>query len=1499
MQARTEQRVYDIVKNRSVKFKLIAVVLVVSLIVVPGVFWWLKLTGITMAGDAFCGITEHVHDLACYEKNLICADESHEHTDECYETLNVCGLEEHIHVESCYSDAEADVEAAKDWEMTMSEVTLCGNPQEDLVAIAKTQLGYTESTRNFILDEDGNRRGYTRYGEWYGAPYAKWSAMFLSFCMKYADISTDIAPYNSGTHTMLETWGRKGIYFEKSSYSPVAGDVMFADTDSDENCDTVGIISEVSTSSITVIYGGDVSVKEETFDLSDGAVLGYGSILAIIENSLSERDRSRIENAEKEIAALPTEDEIIAVTEKYDQSSKEFVEWYYNLSLSAKTAYVYYEDLGPALQLFVEGAEKLDGVSWLWQAAAMSYTEISSISVYQANKYSNALTTISYGGSINDVMSSYLDYKYWDAIVIDKNDAGFYVSGINRNVESKLDMSPSTDEGFILLVWHGDSDISLVANVQVGHSVLVSPVDFYKSTTASTSAIGTVTFTTPPEDNEEINKDKLTIVQSADTSELIEVNLFDYGTNVNTLYTSSNHVYPGFQQDGGTKSIGSSIAQYSMNFGNNITADIGDIISNITTNSPGPINVISSINSSLTDVMASSLVDGYPALASGESLDYLFSQNTYATKLNTESINGLFQYNTQTGEYYFNSRNNHAQFNAEDDTFTLYKQIITSNFTMYPFGNFLPLNDIVTETTQTTTIDADWFTNIASNALYKYNNGLGSEYSTLNTVLTKFVSLMNSEYGTGKWDYRDAIDKYFSLSGISFEQTDEYLSDVYSIDFDEATNFFFGMDMHMEFIQPKGGMTGLDGQQEMVFRFTGDDDVWVYVDGKLFLDLSGIHRHVGGKIDFVRGVVEYYDLDPETGDVFDEAKRTVTFAEILGSTDGLNDAGTFADYSTHKMDFYYMERGAGSGICRMNFNMPLIHANSISVSKELTTELNIEELLGNPDFSFQVVKENGEDLFIGAGVPYIIYDSNGNEIGTDTTDVNGVFKLKSGQTAVFDNISDDGDSTYFVREILDESVFEQYGTISVDGHAVTSSDIDEDVEIGGEKFIGVESPVKNVDEGSASFAFNNILDANKFGSLKIEKVLLEDITTIFTFYVTLDGEPLPVGTGYTVIDRTGLARLGVVEVEGMVYIASGETACIENIIAGADFTMQEIGADELGYTVFYRGDDINIVDGVAEGMIKASTPVQIKVVNTEKGSYVEIPYEKTLVNPDTGGHRYYFSLTEVTNSTGAVALENGITMEGTIYVKDTRSDSYMIPFALADMKSDTDVYYFRVEEIPSSTDFTTVYDETFYVYEVTVSKNEKNDVLTEITGIWKNGSEEVSDETAHFTNENVRSVTISKSVEGEDIPTDETFRFTLLLIHDDAYLAGEYPVTINGISSVLTVSDGIGIIYLKDGETAVISDLPYGTEWTISETTVDGYFPSYKLNGGKSEIGSTVQGQLTDNITVDYINSTGYVLPETGDNAMLIFALGGVMVILAPLVYGLMLRRRKKRKTEG
>ncbi len=1564
MQDTIRHNILEAGRNRDIRHKLIALMLVLSIVIVPGVFWWLKLTGITMAGEAFCGMAEHVHDEECTQKVLVCtldegetyvlatqenttkesqeliaitteaesttaelvsseqedlseaestaeeaaaAEETtaqeltteevteapsvtsqpHVHTDECYEITYTCGLDDHIHIDTCYSNSTADVESASDWEKTMLGIEKTGDYNLDLVSVAKSQLDYAESTDNFKLDESGVRRGYTRYGEWFGNPYSKWSAMFVSFCLYYSGISDEMAPYNSGTQTMLDSWNSLGIYQTADSLTPVSGDVVFLGNE--EKCSYVGIITEVSDSAVKLIYGGDTVVKEIEVGFDSGEILGYGSIVNIVKNSISEEDIARIDRVVALIEELPTTDEVTELFAEKQQtlSEEKFNEFYMDFVLRVKTVYCYYEDLGAEYAKFVPNAQKLLDLNPLWQNSDLALEEVSeSTTVYQVNAYSYSVTTLFYGGTPKDIIGKDMAFTYWDAVVVEENENGdLYVSQYITESVAKNTLEAATASGFVLLTYGVSLDVSVGDGVEV---------DFDYTTTSgyNSSGYGTVSFGVLAEEKPDVdNSEKLTIVEGADTRDWIEVNLYNYSSNINEPYLS-NSKYPGFQQDGGTKSI-AAIGRYNMNFGNNITEDLDTLINNITSSAADDdINsTVNGINTSLYGIMSSSLQDGYPALADGTSLAYLFSNGTYAAKMNSQSINGLFQYDPITGHYYYNSRNNHAQFNSDDDTFTLYEQVITSNFIMYPFGNFLPFNDIVEESSQTTEIDRAWFLEIAANALYKYNNGYGDEYSTLNTVLKTFVSLMDAKYGTGAWSYEEAIDEYFTLSGIEFSQGDDYLSNVYSIDYDEETNFFFGMDMHLDFIQPKDGLTGQDGQQEMVFNFTGDDDVWVYVDGKLFLELTGIHRHVGGKIDFVRGVVEYYDLDTETGDVSNTPVRTVTFAEILGSTDGLNEVGTFEDYSTHTMNFYYMERGAGSGICRMEFNFPVIQKNSISVSKHLSSDVEIETL-GNPDFKFQILKAGTEnELFIPANTEYTIYDENGNNIGTTTTDANGIVSIKAGQTATFGNI-DENSGQYYVREILNTSSYEQFGKITIDG-ASTTLDTFTDVVVGSDSFKGVESAVKDISDGSTSFLFNNNLDADKLGSIEISKHLLEGGTESFEFELNLDGEPLPIGAQYTVVDSDGNEQLKTVTEAGIIELNAAEKAVISNIIAGSSFTLKEISG-EIDYTAFYSGDGVTVSDSTAIGTVRSATPVYIRVVNTQAAGYIEIPVNKILYSADGAEHEFTFKLEEVEDETGDTLVAGGIYYESAITVVDKASKNLVITFPYANITGSVQDFYFKVSEKVPDDDFNTVYDSDHFVVQVRVTKNSDDKTLTsEIIGVWDKNASQVSADSILFENVNVRSLSISKRIEGIEAPNEE-FSFKIFLWNaDSSRVNGTFPVSGTANATTVTFTDGVGEIILKAGQTARIENLPYGAEWSIGETSVDGYYQTYRVDSGDLTVGGVTVGDLKENHSVEFINTAGYILPETGDNATLIYALGVAMFTLAPLLYGLKLKRKK------
>ena len=235
----------------------------------------------------------HAHSDACFEEISaeavpICsnADTEHIHTSLCYNV--VCGLEEHTHDVACYSDPTADVETAEKWESTFADVELTGNWPEDVLAIARTQLGYTESTKNYEVRENGNLGGYTRYGAWYGIPYGDWCAMFVSFCLNYAEVEG--MPLHAGVRPWIEELTELKLYHEANVYDPKPGDLIFYDWNHDNLSDHVGLVTEiipatdVECAKLKAIEGNSSNrVQYVNYDLGDEEILGYSELPDNIE----------------------------------------------------------------------------------------------------------------------------------------------------------------------------------------------------------------------------------------------------------------------------------------------------------------------------------------------------------------------------------------------------------------------------------------------------------------------------------------------------------------------------------------------------------------------------------------------------------------------------------------------------------------------------------------------------------------------------------------------------------------------------------------------------------------------------------------------------------------------------------------------------------------------------------------------------------------------------------------------------------------------------------------------------------------------------------------------------------------------------------------------------------------------------------------------------------------------------------------------------------------
>ena len=260
----------------------------------------------------------------------------------------------------------------------------------------------------------------------------------------------------------------------------------------------------------------------------------------------------------------------------------------------------------------------------------------------------------------------------------------------------------------------------------------------------------------------------------------------------------------------------------------------------------------------------------------------------------------------------------------------------------------------------------------------------------------------------------DTASNKFNLSPQNYcaNQTDTPCFTPFGND-TKNNKYSFGMNLGADFYMPKDGKVN---NQDMVFDFTGDDDVWVFIDGVLVLDLGGIHQALGGKINFATGKITYdktqrYGNPPAT-------TITQAFANAGETWDS-------TPYKTHHLSFFYLERGDGGSNCKIRFNLPVKPSKAIDIEKETLGTIDADQ-----QFQFQLFVGSSSTPYQGK---YSVYDAYTNQVLFDTqTSNNGVITLAKGQFARVQSDSFTDATPYKVRE-LNSSGY----TVSANGSPMT------------------------------------------------------------------------------------------------------------------------------------------------------------------------------------------------------------------------------------------------------------------------------------------------------------------------------------------------------------------------------------------------------------------------------------------------------------------------------
>ena len=480
------------------------------------------------------------------------------------------------------------------------------------------------------------------------------------------------------------------------------------------------------------------------------------------------------------------------------------------------------------------------------------------------------------------------------------------------------------------------------------------------------------------------------------------------------------------------------------------------------------------------------LKNGYPVLKEdNKSLSCLFSKDgDYVQSGSYRNANYLLQQNPEDYAYYYDSNTNFASVDENGD-FVLYETARYPDETTPPSEpKFLPYN----------------------------------------TIINKVTTLENV--------YDGDPDK-----GERYRE--------YAIGNGETENFGFGMTIDFDFIMPKDGK--INGN-DMVFNFQGDDDVWVFIDDVLVLDLGGVHDNYEGSINFQTGAV-YVEKVNGTGN-----PQNTTISAMFQKAEKSWDA---SDYKNHELKFFYLERGRGGSNCTIEFNMPPIPKGTINFQKEIAYT-NVKDV-SDIDFKFKTFvnyggtsSESDYKLYTG---PYEVYNASDfdNPVKTET-EGDGIILLKDDQMARLTSPKIKATSKYYIQEIGATS---DKFNVTIDG--VTLETIYED----GSKTeeIGVETDKLSVDN-NPYVVFKNSVSAENMFNLRIDKEMSDGSRPDAEFPIQVllglkDKKPYT-GT-YNLYDENGglIGENQTASAEGILTLKADQYAIITGLMGGNKITVQE------------------------------------------------------------------------------------------------------------------------------------------------------------------------------------------------------------------------------------------------------------------------------------------------------------------------------------------------------
>ena len=827
----------------------------------------------------------------------------------------------------------------------------------------------------------------------------------------------------------------------------------------------------------------------------------------------------------------------------------------------------------------------------------------------------------------------------------------------------------------------------------------------------------------------------------------------------------------------------------------------------------------------LTTHEGKSISDWFPATEEAE-VNHLFLQSVY----------------DETGYFYYNSAENFATLkNDNDDDFTVYNQLGSpagSNVYYYQRGNFMPYNTLKTSGDP-------------------INRNLYDDKGTA-------LATTDPRYNEALYGFNETKQEW-----------SEYYHDYVTV---QDNDFYFGMYGVAEFYQPVNGQVN---DEDMIFEFTGDDDMVVYIDGVLVLDLGGIHDAQSGYINFANGEVRY--TDQQTNKPVHWAEKTniydqFTKADRLETTSWKTGTKTFADGSKHKIQFFYMERGAGASNLKIKVNIPPIPDGSVNIQK-LVEGLN-DQQAAKENYTLQLrMKKKGASDFADAANQEYTLTSTGSK--TYHTDENGKFTIHGTDTANFAGIAEgtkievtepEPGRIYRVEcKAYNSNNVEIEGEVKVPSAGYVDVKVTNDAQDNPKSLIIMKKFKVNGKDA------NTAPDADKFKNAtftlyqkgeKDEKfeILYADIS--YSAFKGTDGsksytfEDLDPTKTYKVIEKItsetdgGNSTTPYISTGYMIGSDTSSTKCEPATDETTGSTLLESGVitlqkEESGkYT--YHDNTVTFIN-----------------------EYKSVDVEFTKVDADVTTKKLkgaVFSL-YIDNAATTPLYREGSSTEAVTAISD---DDGLVKFT--DLPYNTKngtTYYIKETKAPAG------YVTNGTIYEVTITANGKVSMTGDGTAsdgmtIIKNKATET--ELTFFKK--------SKTADGKEISLDRAV-FEIKRLEGSEYK----PVTGVGSDGQFMIPEkGIKLTHLLDGT------------YQLTEITAPGGYNlltkkiSFTITNGQLS-GTSENGVVefdNDGKTVTIYNTAGIQLPETGGMGTLMTTMSGMALMLIALGYLILVKRREK-----